>query len=442
MPTWETASAMTARAGVCMLTLSHAVDFPLLAARLLLTKRYLRGPTPLTVIVFDDEPAHQHFCNTYGARVCGPDIVPLHLSQLLGKANYSYVRRTLFASRMQSHRTMHYKFNNFRNTKCKPMGAGRVYQALKKFYAVAHGPCETYWVADSESFPFRPFRFVDLVQPGAGRWLSANWFADKRCSFLYNSHTHAECTMLTSSLLGLQRAYHARGNLTSRQWGQYGSQTSHVDQMWFYDRQMVASMINYVEGKLRLPFPQVFAGLGVADQFFYGLWVHHQNAVPGPTQRVLDLMEELRVAMPEAYHKCCDCRRRKQEGDTERDTSAEPCHLLRHLGSPCMRRYAGDQRIADFIVGRLGVFGNWMETNPLPGGIMSANPGFSWCINNCFHRAALTRVANISGVDAEEVRNTDAVVRSAFDRDPPTNTWRLRPAAPIDTPSTRQPQWR
>ena len=76
----------------CVLTVAHDPDFQALAARLVLSRHYLRGPKPTTVVVFDDIPARERFCEEFRASsLCRP-IVALDLAAMLGAAAYSTVR--------------------------------------------------------------------------------------------------------------------------------------------------------------------------------------------------------------------------------------------------------------------------------------------------------------------------------------------------------------
>ena len=135
-------------------------------------------------------------------------------------------------------------------------------------------------------------------------------------------------------------------------------------------------------------------------------------------QTCLNLPDEIRSALPNAHRACCTCGANhssaKVLGDSWRDSAGEPCRDLKHLWSYCMRKHAGAEAIARFMVERLGMFGSWLEYQLAPIAIVNGHLGYSWCINNCFNNRTLSLLSLARGTSIANMLQ-DPLIRAAFD---------------------------
>ena len=120
-----------------MLTLAHEADFLALAARLILSRRFVRGPVPQTVVVFDDAAAKEGFCREYHAANLCRSIVALDLAAILGETAYTTVQREYFLPAPSALPRL--GADRRAATECRHRTGGRQYQALKKFTARSMG---------------------------------------------------------------------------------------------------------------------------------------------------------------------------------------------------------------------------------------------------------------------------------------------------------------
>eukprot|EP00746_Dinoflagellata_sp_MGD_P021596 gnl/MRDRNA2_/MRDRNA2_150436_c0_seq1.p1 gnl/MRDRNA2_/MRDRNA2_150436_c0~~gnl/MRDRNA2_/MRDRNA2_150436_c0_seq1.p1 ORF type:complete len:199 (+),score=21.01 gnl/MRDRNA2_/MRDRNA2_150436_c0_seq1:77-673(+) len=160
LSTGTVAENKLAKGGACMLTLAHPGDLIFLAARLRLQKRFRQGSVPPTVVVRDQAEDQETFCKSYD--VCyDNDLHFLALRTMIGENVWNQMHHIKGIDVPN--------FNALNRTDTVTQGCfsgmanspGRNYQALKKFYGPFHGPpsCESYFVSDCESFPFRPYDF-------------------------------------------------------------------------------------------------------------------------------------------------------------------------------------------------------------------------------------------------------------------------------------------
>jgi hypothetical protein len=431
----------------CMLTLAHAGDFVSLAARLILSRKFLRGAKPRTVVVFDNHTESKAFCERHGQQGLCEEFVRLHLSELLGQEQYELTKR-LFQQNARGGARLEFNNQTGRaSRRCDDKGAGRTYQALKKFYGVARGPeeCSAYWVSDAESFPFRPYHFQQQMRRVRGRELVAVWHRNTELScsgflqssgFLQLDWNVPPCQAMIAQQLGLRGA-------SISNWAEYAQQMSYTDQFWIYQPRVARQMIAVVEQAMGLPFARVWMGWGMSDDGFYHLFLMHLHGLATqrgvlPPQPISNLPEELRLAMPDAAARCCGCEpavavvnESATAGQTPtaahlsyREPAApfggvhrvrgEPCRLISHLWSSCMMTQAGPRAIASFLADRLGVFGLWMEMVKPPPAVLEANDGLSWCVNNCFNRGVLHLLRAVRGVDVPGLLAEHPDVRAAF----------------------------
>jgi len=398
----------------CMLTLAHEADFRALAARLILSRRFLYGPVPQTIVVFDDTVSKERFCREYH-KLCH-SIVALDLAAILGATAYAEVQREYFLPRDRALPRL--GADRRAVTECGWRSGGRQYQVLKKFYGAINGPasCVRYWVSDAESFPFRPYNFSSLVR---AHHVTATWYDDARgCTWQHNLWGNAGCNAMVGRHLGL------RAHLDNRSYpSKYAAQTAGVDQWWLYDRSVVQRAVDLVQASSGQPFWRFWWEWGTSDANFYDQMVHHFTSLakqggPQMPQTCLNLPDEIRSALPNAHRACCTCGANhssaKVLGDSWRDSAGEPCRDLKHLWSYCMRKHAGAEAIARFMVERLGMFGSWLEYQLAPIAIVNGHLGYSWCINNCFNNRTLSLLSLARGTS---IANTlqDPLIRAAFD---------------------------
>jgi hypothetical protein len=399
----------------CMLTLAHEADFLALAARLILSRRFVRGPVPQTVVVFDDAAAKEGFCREYHAANLCRSIVALDLAAILGETAYTTVQREYFLPAPSALPRL--GADRRAATECRHRTGGRQYQALKKFYGAINGPasCLQYWVSDAESFPFRPYNFSSLVR---AHHVTATWYEDKLgCTWQHNLWGSAACNALVARRLDLRA--HRDGPYPSK----YAAQTAGVDQWWLYDRDVVQRAVDLVQTSGGQPFWRFWWEWGTSDATFYDQMARHFTSVaeqggPPMPQTVLNLPDEIRKAFPGAHRACCACGAQKSSAkalsDSWRDSSGEPCRDLKHLWSYCMQKHESAQAIARFLVERLGMFGSWLEYQLVPLSIVNGHPGYSWCINNCFNNRTLSLLGRARGTPMAGMLQ-DPLIRAAFD---------------------------
>ena len=146
-----------------------------------MVKRTNTGPPVKSVVVFGDDVEYEDFCSRHRASCSDKDFHPLLLEDLLGSAAHAKLKRRL---RLQ------YPPANFKYRKerfgCLAKSAGRIYQAVKKFYGVAYGPaeCQTYWVSDAESLPFRKHNLTEhlALNSRSPRIVVSTWHDEPDCA--------------------------------------------------------------------------------------------------------------------------------------------------------------------------------------------------------------------------------------------------------------------
>ena len=402
----------------CVLTLAHEADFRALAARLVLSRRYLRGPVPQTVVVFDDAPAKERFCREYHAINLCRSIVALDLASILGAAAYATVQREYFLPAAIALPTL--SADRRAVTECRWRTGGRQYQVLKKFYGAMNGPasCMRYWVSDAESFPFRPYNFSSLVR---AHHVTATWYDDKHgCTWQHNLWGNAACNAMVGRRLDLLARHDKRVHSYP---SKYAAQTAGVDQWWLYDRSVVQRAVDLVHASSGQPFWRFWWEWGTSSAPFYDQMASHFTSVaekggPPMPQTVFNLPDEIRGAFPDAHRACCACgadrSSAKALGDSWRDSDGEPCRDLKHLWSYCMQKHVGAEAIARFLVERMGLFGSWLEYQLAPLAIVNGHPGYSWCINNCFNNRTISLLRRARGTSVAKMLQ-DPLIRAAFD---------------------------
>ena len=164
-----------ASARTCMLVPVHAPHFDYLAHRVAATAALSSEPTPpMTVAVFDDEAAVSGFCSRFPAACDNSSgLRTVHLHGLLGDSAYQTARARLIDAASPRSRCAIGGRCRCRGgaelptacAGCRYKQGGRVYQALKKYYGVAFSRfgCDSFWVSDAETYPFRKFNFTELI---------------------------------------------------------------------------------------------------------------------------------------------------------------------------------------------------------------------------------------------------------------------------------------
>ena len=380
---------------LCLLTLAHAPHFPYLAGRLDLQAHFNTGPTPPTVVVFDDEAAQQEFCTTYSG-LCGTVLThPVTMTSLLGSAAVAQVRKILFQDLCQHSCGSDPKFRCFRRS------PERIYSTLKKFYGALYGgppECESFFVSDAETFPVRPYHWQEETAGNGGSFLMSLWGEQQDPGALEVLDAPANLSLVRNKVHWLKRQDQASckrmtatrddidtncnwktARLLNFTWGHkhrfFWRQNAVPTQFWVYSRALLAEMVAFVESTKGEPFYSWFPWVRITDQGMYQTWAAHSAAealargVP-PVQEVRNLLVSLKRSMPAAYAVCCPC--------------PSTCSNLGSTWS-CFSRHHGTLAVARIMAESVGVFGlygadGFGPTHPA----FSQRPGPAWCINNCF----------------------------------------------------------
>lgn len=383
---------------MCMLTLAHQPDFIFLAARLKLQARFEQGIPPPIVVVFDTPEDHHEFCRRYD-QCNDKSFQPLALSALLGQSIYDQIHHQSIYDQIK------YKNRCYDNR----ITFGRNYQALKKFYGMLNGPtaCETYFVSDCESLPFRPYDFKRSFQRVSGYHVLSSWYSMQGC--LYRTNTHdAKCSTIVAEQLRFDRAWRGHGGtiFDGGRWDpEYPERFIEVDQFWSYNRKTVEDFIGLVEKTSALPFAFQWQRWGWGDQAFHNLMSLYFAGFTNSTQKIRNMPDEFQRAFPEASNACCRCDK----------NNGHPCYYIRDLWSKCVMGILTPSQIATFITEDLGIFGHWFEMGDIPTSILNASSGISWCVNNCFNQHFLSRLSEIEGVNTAAMLE-DPIVKAAFER--------------------------
>ena len=371
---------------VCMIVPVYSVHFVHLRKRLQLTYELSVGTvTPTTVVVFDDNEAQDSFCAASAAECRHPNVTLLSLRRLLGDAEYA-TARAMFTSDTEPRL-------NPPSSKCERRTVGRNYQSLKKFYGALYAPahCDNYWVSDSESWPFRDYDWAAVVAPNirgdVAVQVVVSWNQDATCQFEDDAYTDASCAQLVERHLGLEgyfdsppherKLFHTRFDLNN--W-------------WFYSRRAVAALVDRVLGRYT-SFVDFWVNLRIEATAVWTQFAQHLAAAPHAPIRVRNFVDEVRAAFPRAARACCRC---------------PPCATLQDLFSACFLNHTSVEAVAEFIAGRLGmfgIFGNERFDRPLRQ-VIDADHRISWVINNADKVDHFTR-------SRIEVARTHAEVRGA-----------------------------
>ena len=380
--TSKTGPPSTASNETCMLTPVYAAHFHHLEKRLLETARFAVGEVPTTVVVFDDAIAHAAFCTRH-PKGCGGEVkmYPLNLKAMLGDDKYA-VARSMLASgnwRQRELRRNRTFGNDPLSFACAPKFGGQCYQSLKKYYGAAEGPCSRYWVSDAETFPFRMYRWSQLVKvawPSERRpfLVVPSWYPDRwGCTYTQDDYSDSSCGVWTASRLKLASFPDFTVSETDVQKKMWQSRFD-LNNWWLYDQRTARAMIDRTEQTAAMHFVDFFAPMMMTDIPFWRYHVEHLSLQFDASLLTVNYFELLQTTFPEAYNACCQCR-----GDKTR----RPCYEFTDLWSPCFRSHASDVSLARFIVRDLGifsVFGN--EANKIPEGVLLADPRLAWVHNN------------------------------------------------------------
>ena len=365
-----------------MLTPVYVAHFHHLEKRLLETARFAVGEVPTTVVVFDDAIAHAAFCTRH-PKGCGGEVkmYPLNLKAMLGDDKYA-VARSMLASgnwRQRELRRNRTFGNDPLSFACAPKFGGQCYQSLKKYYGAAEGPCSRYWVSDAETFPFRMYRWSQLVKvawPSERRpfLVVPSWYPDRwGCTYTQDDYSDSSCGVWTASRLKLASFPDFTVSETDVQKKMWQSRFD-LNNWWLYDQRTARAMIDRTEQTAAMHFVDFFAPMMMTDIPFWRYHVEHLSLQFDASLLTVNYFELLQTTFPEAYNACCQCR-----GDKTR----RPCYEFTDLWSPCFRSHASDVSLARFIVRDLGifsVFGN--EANKIPEGVLLADPRLAWVHNN------------------------------------------------------------
>eukprot|EP00434_Breviolum_minutum_P026528 symbB.v1.2.023451.t1/scaffold2139.1/size165116/5 len=255
----------------------HFSSLTILAA---LVEKFMVDQPPLYTI-FDDELLKQKFCRQR-AWLCKKDFFrPLSFRGILGPRTYSAAWELVMKMYLKN-------LNRTKDDKCPARSEGRVWQTMKKFYGAVSVPCETLFVVDAESLPFRKdnltrrmMRFVE--QP---RWYISMWFPDLYgCTFKQDfGLDEAYCNLMSAKYFGAKNStlfwgmkeasHQERPELL-----QYFQQLWHFEQFWPYHPPFVKRMLSHWESIWGTSFALGFPRLGVTDAGFYALnWLHGRSA--------------------------------------------------------------------------------------------------------------------------------------------------------------------
>ncbi|CAE7497162.1 GIP [Symbiodinium sp. CCMP2592] len=292
---------------VCMLVPVYPPHFRALAARMEMVKRTNTGPPVKSVVVFGDDVESDDFCSRHRARCFDEDFHPLLLEDLLGSAAHAKLKRRL---RLQ-YLPANFKYSGERHG-CLAKSAGRIYQAIKKFYGVAYRPseCQTYWVSDAESVPFRKHNLTEhlALNSRSPRIVVSTWHDEPDCANVAaDDGTDQACAiMMTNQTNGMRfRNDDAQSVWTPGRWKKV---FHNVDQWWYYDRTVTAEWLDFLATSTGMPAWSVFGFYDVSDMSVYGMMMHWSAfyAHPGRTE-VVNIRAEIRKVDPSAFSKCCKC---------------------------------------------------------------------------------------------------------------------------------------
>ncbi|CAE7645001.1 GIP [Symbiodinium sp. CCMP2456] len=280
-----------------------------------------------------------------------------------------------------------------------------LYQAVKKFYRVAYGPaeCQTYWVSDAESLPFRKHNLTEhlALNSRSPRIVVSTWHDEPDCANVAaDDGTDQACAiMMTNQTNGMRfKNDDAQSVWTPRRWKKV---FHNVDQWWYYDRTVTAEWLDFLANSTGVPAWSVFGLYELSDMSVYGMMMHWSAfyAHPGRTE-VVNIRAEIRKVDPGAFSKCCSCSRPTATGLPPR------CSTALELFQGCLTAIPLERRL-EIVIERLSFFGfsNYNRFQNVPdvayNTLTDAKHGLHWCYINCFKVDAMSKMLHLKHVDLQ-----------------------------------------
>ena len=397
------------KSSVCMLVPVYPPHFPALAARMEMVKRTNIGPPVKSVVVFGDDSEYADFC-AKNADICADDdFHPMTLEGLIGFEAHTKLKRML----LLEYPPLRFRYKGDRRG-CWSKSSGRVYQTVKKFYGVAYGPaeCQTYWVCDAESLPFRKHNLSDHLALNARtpRIVVSTWYDEPDCANVAcDDGTDQSCAiMMTNKTNGMRfKEDTAPSVWTPARWKQI---FQNVDQWWYYDRTITADWLKFWADSIGVPAWAVFGFYELSDMSMYGMMMHW-SAFYAHVGRatIVNIREEIRKVDPDVFEKCCSCSKTKPNG------APPPCSTAPELFGGCLSQIPFRQRL-EIAVERLGYFGfsNYNRFTVVPdmayNQVTDAGHGLHWCYINCFKTNAMSKILRLQNVDVEGIKKLHGCV--------------------------------
>jgi hypothetical protein len=351
----------------CVLIPVHQPHFGYLRFRLFSSLALNTGIYPNHYIVFDDQLALQNFCKGFEDLCNHKNHHLLDLESLIGVEEYQFVNEYLFRPDAPEF---------FSDGSCI-RSPNRIMQALKKFKGVEsiESECESVWVSDSESFPFRPFPFTELLSISKGFSIVASWYKDKwGCKDKINWHNDNFCGNITATRLHLDQSWDFQVNQYDFQKGE--QMIWQINDWWFYNPQIISRTIKRAEILTKTTFSKFWMTMRDSCSSFYHHHAEYFAAVEPSLGVIKNFPEEISNFFPGAFDQCCHCQK----------SGKGPCMKLNELWkNPCFVESGLDwSLIGKFIVERLGVFGLYHRYfNTIPIDLLESEHRLSWCIHNC-----------------------------------------------------------
>ena len=377
--------------------------FAALAARMEMVKRTNIGPPVKSVIVFGDDSEYADFC-AKNADICADDeFHPMTLEELIGFEAHTKLKRMLELQ----HPPVRFRYKGDRRG-CWSKTGGRVYQTVKKFYGVAYGPaeCQTYWVCDAESLPFRKHNLAEHLALNAKtpRIVVSSWHDEPDCAKVAaDDGTDQSCAiMMTNKTNGMRFKNDTAPSVwTPARWKQI---FQNVDQWWYYDRTVTADWLKFMEESADMPAWSVFGFYELSDMSMYGMMMHWSafHAHVGRT-KIVNIREEIRKVDAAAFAKCCSC-----SAHPTPNGAPPPCSTAPELFRGCLLQIPFRRRL-EIAVERLGFFGfsNYNRFTLIPDSaynqVTDAGHGLHWCYINCFKTNAMSKILALENVDVEGI---------------------------------------
>ena len=358
----------------CALMPVYRNHFENLYIRLKLSIEYSVTKLPPHYIVFDHEGEIEEFCLTFGGSLCNHESLHfLSLRSLVGHSSYN---------RLEAMKTDPSKPTAYTKDGCHS-NTNHITQALKKLYGSKSliGECDTVWVADVESVPFRPFDMNKQFSFTNNFIVLSSWYHNRwGCNFELNWYDDFTCEQFLAADLGLDKSYdYPSSGFDIRK---KGLQTIwDFNNWWNYNPIFIERIDQLVKRKRNQSIADYYTSpLLSSDASFHSHLAEYFAAIDPPLSSssvtIKNFPEELEKLLPDTFSKCCNCA----------ITGVEPCREITALWSDCFQESGVTPVIAaKFLVEELGIFGIFsMYWDSAPVDIFQDNR-ISFCISNCNH---------------------------------------------------------